>query len=81
MQGARFWVDADREVNIRVKEGLITENGGPGKAKVRHGDYALTWKAECVRCPARQAQRNGTPFHSPDPPILCVGDNPAKGDS
>ena len=46
MQGARFWVDADCEVNIRVKEGLITENGGPGKAKVRHGDDTAKCRAD-----------------------------------
>jgi hypothetical protein len=36
-------VDADRDANICPNEGSITENVGPGKARVRHGDFPLMW--------------------------------------
>ena len=37
--GCPFWADADCKVTKCVKEGSIAENVGPGKAKVRYGDY------------------------------------------
>src|ERR1022692_4663366 len=41
----------------------------PFGANLSIGDYTLTWKAECVRCPARQAQRNGSPSFGHNAPL------------